>query len=96
MIRKDLPKCPFCGGYANAWEWSGGARIDCENWGHDDNGTHFVGIGAKTMKETEELWCSRYGESEDFERLLMKHYEQGRIDERASANGGLMQAFNPD
>ena len=27
---------------------------------------------------------------------FMKHYRQGREDEKAEANGTLMQAFNPD
>ena len=56
---EELKPCPFCGGKAYAWEWNGGARIDCENWRGTDGKEHFVGIGAKTMKEAIEIWNRR-------------------------------------
>ena len=37
-------------------------------------------------------WCPLSDAGEEF----MKHYRQGREDEKAEANGTLMQAFNPD
>lgn len=37
-------------------------------------------------------WCPL----EYAEDVYMRHYEQGRKDERAIQNGTLMQAFNPD
>ena len=64
-----LLPCPFCGAPANAWEWNGGARADCSRW-RDENGvTHFVGIGAKTMKEAAEMWNARAGEDIPMEYL---------------------------
>lgn len=95
MIRKDLPKCPFCGAYARSWEWNGGARIDCSAWGGGGN-EHYVGVGGKTLDEAEKNWNKRYAESEDVEKLCMKHYKQGRLDERTEREGRLMQAYNPD
>ena len=37
-------------------------------------------------------WC----EMEDAEKVYMKHYRQGRLDELSIIEGRLMQSFNPD
>ena len=52
----DLKPCPFCGGKAHAWQWNGGARIDCENWRTD---MHYIGIEARTMEEAVRIWNNR-------------------------------------
>ena len=96
MIRKDLPKCPFCGAYASAWERNGGARIECSAWAVRIGEEHYVSIGGKTLEEAEKKWCERYAQTEDVELLCMKHYRQGIEDERARATKGLAQAFNSD
>ena len=91
MLRKDLKRCPLCGGFANAWQWNGGAGIDCENWSLKNDSLHLVGVGAKTLEEAEKLWEQRWP-SED---VLMKHYLQGRKDETAERERHLMQTFSP-
>ena len=57
----ELKPCPFCGAAASAWEWNGGARVDCSKWRADAYSvyTHYVGIGARTMEEAIELWNRR-------------------------------------
>jgi hypothetical protein len=57
---EELKPCPFCGGKPRAWSWSGGARIDCENWlkGSDPD-VHYVGVGARTMDEAVKRWNRR-------------------------------------
>lgn len=96
MIRKDLPKCPFCGSDAKSWEWNGGARVGCSAWNGNDGEEHYVGVGGRTLEEAEKKWCERFALSDDAEKMYRKHYEQGRIDERVAAEGGLMQTFDPD
>lgn len=62
----ELKPCPFCGGKAFAWEWNGGARIDCENWTKKTKGrVHYVGVGASTMDEAVELWNNRTEGNDD-------------------------------
>lgn len=62
----ELKRCPFCGAEARAWEWNGGARVDCSKWQGKDGEEHFVSIGAKTMDMAIKLWNARCGEeSED-------------------------------
>ena len=58
---EGLKPCPFCGAPARAWEWNGGARVDCSNWRGIDVDEHFVGIGARTMEEAVRLWNTRWG-----------------------------------
>lgn len=62
----ELKPCPFCGGKAKAWEWNGGARVDCENWktGAGDEIVHFVGVGAKTLEDAVALWNGRVVQDE--------------------------------
>lgn len=61
MADTILKPCPFCGAAASAWEWNGGARVDCSKWVADANSVnvHYVGIGAKTMKEAVKRWNER-------------------------------------
>lgn len=58
-----LKPCPFCGAAASAWEWNGGARVDCSKWVADaySVNVHYVGIGAKTMEEAVRRWNERKG-----------------------------------
>ena len=54
-----LFNCPLCGAPARAWEWNGGARVDCSKWSGKDGAEHFVGVGAKTMDEAVKKWNTR-------------------------------------
>ena len=39
---------------------------------------------------------AEYNEQKEEEEQIMKHYRQGREDERAIQKGEIMQSFNPD
>jgi hypothetical protein len=56
-----IKPCPFCGAKANAWEWNGGARVDCSRWRVTDGKEHYVGVGGKTLPEAIKEWNKRYG-----------------------------------
>ena len=45
---------------------------------------------------SDEWLDSEYNEQKEEEEKIMKHYRQGREDERAIQKGELMQSFNPD
>ena len=80
----ELKPCPFCGAAASAWEWNGGARVDCSKWRADAYSvyTHYVGIGAGTMEEAIELWNRRAEQpSAQPEIIRCKDCEYGEQDE---------------
>ena len=58
-MEHKLKPCPFCGAPATAWEWNGGARVDCSAWRVTDGYEHYVGIGGKTMEEAIKKWNKR-------------------------------------
>ena len=60
MDELKLLPCPICGGKARAWQWNGGARVECENWDMKDESFHMVGVGARTMDEAVAAWTRRY------------------------------------
>lgn len=55
-----------------------------------------IRLGTKQYIRLDDLRSIITEEEKEIEKNYMKHYEQGRKDERAEREGSLMQTFSPD
>lgn len=53
--------CPICGAKAEAWEWNGGARVQCSKWCVKSGAEHMISVGGKTLAEAVAKWNDREG-----------------------------------